>query len=69
MKSHSLDIAVVMSTAQHPGLTSTPLGPEELVIVMNRKHPLASQRTLEPADLSSLRFILYEKNTGNAEPD
>src|SRR5262249_40932475 len=63
MNSHNLDLAVVMSTGQHAGLTSTPLGREELVVVLNRKHPLASQPSLNPADLASLRFILYEKNT------
>ena len=41
----------------------SPLGREELVMVLNSKHPLARQRTLEPSDLASLRFILYEKNT------
>jgi LysR family transcriptional activator of glutamate synthase operon len=63
MKSHNLDLAVVMSTDKHPGLTSTPLGREELVIVLNRKHPLARQATLSASDLASLRFILYEKHT------
>src|SRR5262249_11029577 len=55
MKSHNLDLAIVMSTGEHPGLTSTPLGREELVVVLNRKHPLASQPRLNPADPASLR--------------
>jgi DNA-binding transcriptional LysR family regulator len=41
----------------------TLLGIEEMVVVVNRAHPLARKRTLEPADLASLRFILYGKNT------
>ena len=63
LRSQHLDLAVVMRTAPRPGLISTPLGREELVIVLNREHPLARRRTVEPADLGSLRFILYEKNT------
>jgi DNA-binding transcriptional LysR family regulator len=63
LRSDNLDLAIVMSTAAQPGLSVTPLGREELVIVLNSTHPLASQHTLEPSDLSSLRFILYEKNT------
>jgi LysR family transcriptional activator of glutamate synthase operon len=63
IRSHNLDLAVVMATSSYPGLTSTPLGREELVFVLNRRHPLAARRTLRPADLASLRFILYEKNT------
>jgi len=39
------------------------LGREEMVIVINRDHPFARRRTIEPSELSALRFILYEKNT------
>jgi len=63
MRSQHLDLAVVMSTAAHPGLKSRPLGREELVFVLNDKNPLAQRRRLEPADFASLRFILYGKNT------
>lgn len=64
VKSQNLDLAIVMSTPVPPqGMTVTPLGHEELVVVMNRQHPLARKSILEPGDLSSLRFILYEKNT------
>ncbi len=63
LKSQHLDLAIVISTAPLAGFRLTPLGREELVIVVNGKHPLARQRTAEPSDLASLRFILYKKNT------
>jgi len=63
LRSQNLDLAIVMSTAPQPGLNVTALGREELVIVLNAKHPLARHRTLAPPDLATLRFILYEKNT------
>jgi len=63
MRSQHIDLAIVMTTDPQLGLKSTALGLEELVIVLNGKHPLARRRTLEPADLASLRFILYEKKT------
>jgi LysR family transcriptional activator of glutamate synthase operon len=63
LRSQHLDLAIVMRTAPQPGLTTTPLGSEELVLVLNREHPLARQRTMDPSDLAALRFILYEKNT------
>jgi LysR family transcriptional activator of glutamate synthase operon len=63
LRSQHLDLAVVMRTALQPGLAVTELGHEEMVVVLNRDHPLAHQRTVEPADLASFRFILYEKNT------
>lgn len=63
LRAQHLDLAVIMSSGPHQGLTMTPLGREELVLVLNREHPLARGRTIEPQDLSSLRFILYKKNT------
>ncbi len=64
MQSENLDLAVVMQSDVPPkGLIITPLGSEELVVVLNHDHPLARKTALEPADLASLRFILYEKNT------
>jgi DNA-binding transcriptional LysR family regulator len=63
LRTQHLDLAIIMKTSPQPGLTVTPLGSEELVLVLNREHPLARQRTLDPSDLAGLRFILYEKNT------
>lgn len=63
LRSHQLDLAIVMSNVPQLGLTITPLGLEELVVVLNRAHPFARRRALEPADLSSLRFILYGKHS------
>jgi len=58
-----IDLAIIMAIAPPPGVTVKPLGKEEMVIVIHRDHPFARRRTLEPADLATLRFILYEKNT------
>ncbi len=63
LRAQNLDLAIVMPTAAQAGLSITPLGDEELVIVLNREHPLAARRLLEASDLESLRFILYGKNT------
>jgi DNA-binding transcriptional LysR family regulator len=63
LRRQHLDLAVVMRTPAQQGMALTPLGREEMIIVVNQDHPLARQRTVEPADLASLRFILYEKNT------
>jgi len=63
LRSQHLDLAVVMRTGPLPGLTVTPLGHEEMIVVVNREHPLARHKTVEPVDLASLRFILYGKHT------
>lgn len=58
-----LDLAVVMRAPTPNGMTVTGLGQEEMIIVVNREHPFSREKTVEPADLASLRFILYEKHT------
>lgn len=63
LKSQRLDLAIVLSTAPQPGFRMTPLGREEMVIVLNRKHPLARHRSVDSSELTALRFILYKKNT------
>jgi LysR family transcriptional activator of glutamate synthase operon len=63
LRAQRLDLAVVMSPAEQMGLRVTPLCREELVVVLNRKHPVARRAALAPADLAELRFILFEKHT------
>ncbi len=63
LRSQRVDLAIVMPTGPQPGVTVKPLGREELVIVVNRDHPFAKRRSIEPSELTTLRLILYEKNT------
>jgi DNA-binding transcriptional LysR family regulator len=58
-----IDLAIVMPTGPQPGLTVKPLVREEMVIVVHREHAFARRRTIEPAEISTLRFILYERGT------
>lgn len=63
IRSDQLDLAIVMSPAPEAGLAVTPLGQEELVVVLGKQHPLANKKLLKPEDLARLRFIMYEKHT------
>jgi LysR family cyn operon transcriptional activator len=64
MKAQTLDLAVVMQSASPPpGMVLTPLGSEEMVVVLNSGHALARKTRLDPVDLAGLQFILYEKNS------
>lgn len=59
----TLDLAIVMQTANTPQhVFITPLETEELVVILNAEHSLARKNSLDPADLESLPFILYEKH-------
>lgn len=61
--SHRLDLAVVMEPHAAPGLAITPLGSEELVVIVSRKDAMARRRSLTAADLAKMRFILFEKGS------
>ncbi len=63
LRAQRIDLAIVMPTGPQAGLTVRPLGREEMVIVVNRDHPFARRRAIEPSEVATLRFILYEKNT------
>jgi LysR family transcriptional activator of glutamate synthase operon len=60
-----LDLAITMEGVRKaPGnLTMTPLGAEELVVIINAEHPLAKRTTLDPIDLLALPLILFENHT------
>jgi DNA-binding transcriptional LysR family regulator len=63
LRSQRIDLAIVMRSGPQPGVSVKPLGSEELVVVVNRDHPLARRPSIEPAELATLRLILYEKHT------
>lgn len=63
VRSHALDVALVMSPVPTAGLTIAPLGREELVIVVQRDHPLCRRKSLDPAHLGDLRFIVYRQKS------
>jgi DNA-binding transcriptional LysR family regulator len=63
VKGHQVDLAIVMSPREEQGMRITPLGTEELVIVLNHNHAMARKTVLLPDDLRKLRFISYEKKT------
>lgn len=63
IRSHRLDLALVMETVTDGDLSFTPLCREELRIALPSRHPLASRKVLRVKDLEDLRFILYEQKT------
>jgi len=64
MKARTLDLSVVMYSRSVPvGVSNTPLGREEMVVVLNSGHRLAGKSKLTLRDLASLQFILSEKDS------
>lgn len=60
----AVDLAIVMDVRKVAGnLQITPLQSEELVVIIAAEHALARRTMLDPADLLTLPFILYEKHT------
>lgn len=61
---HDIDIAIVMPPSPALALVQTiPLMKEELVIVLDRMHPLAVKQQLAPRDLEALNFISHLRGT------
>lgn len=64
VSSQTVDLAIVMQISDNPtNLLITPLESEELVLILNAEHPMARKSTLDPGDLESLPFILYERHS------
>ncbi len=64
VSSQIVDLAIVMQVPDTPSnLMITPLQSEELVTILSAEHPLARKNCLDPGDLITLPFILYERHS------
>lgn len=63
VRAQRLDLGLVMLPVEELNLQTTPLCEEELKIAIPSRHPLTRKRSLSVADLTQLRFILYEQKT------
>ncbi len=54
------DLGMLTLPIDAPDLVSVPVIHEELLLVTEPKHPLASQRRIVPADLTRQPFVLFE---------
>jgi DNA-binding transcriptional LysR family regulator len=58
-----IDIGVVTLPADVRGLSVTPLYREEIVIAMQRGHPLSSRKSVRPEQLAGLPMIVFPKGS------
>jgi DNA-binding transcriptional LysR family regulator len=64
VSAQTIDLAIVMQIPDNPSnLTITPLESEELVVIVNAEHALARKSSLDPTDMATLPFILYERQS------
>jgi len=54
-----LDVAVMSSLPPNKNLRLSPLGEDEMVLVMSPRHPLAARRSIQPQDLSRETLLIY----------
>ncbi|HUM04313.1 MAG TPA: LysR substrate-binding domain-containing protein [Terriglobales bacterium] len=54
-----LDVAVMSSPPPNKNLHLSPLGEDELMLVMSPRHPLAARRTIKPQDLARETLLIY----------
>lgn len=58
-----LDIAIVEGEISHRAITTEPLGNTEIVLVVNRMHPLYEKETISVEDLRDMDFIVREEGS------
>ncbi|OBZ16349.1 transcriptional regulator [Bacillus sp. FJAT-27264] len=65
---HEIDIGILSTERfEQPGLLSTALCEDELVLVFSPEHPLASQSVLQPAEIASASFILHDMESSTRQ--
>jgi LysR family transcriptional regulator, low CO2-responsive transcriptional regulator len=58
------ELGITLSHSVPPNLKSEKFGVDELVLVVGKRHPLASQTAVEPAALSAEIFLVREPSSG-----
>ena len=48
---------------RHPQVEAIPLYEDELVLVVDPKHPFAGQREIQPDDLTAIQLILFDRTS------
>lgn len=64
---HKLDLAILEGESYRHSLTLEPLGTAEIVLVVNRMHPLYHQETVRLDDLKGQDFIVREEGSKTRE--
>jgi LysR family transcriptional regulator for metE and metH len=54
-----LDVAVMSSPPENKNLHLSPLGEDEMVLVMSPRHPLAGRRRIQPQNLAGETLLIY----------
>jgi LysR family transcriptional regulator, regulator for metE and metH len=57
--SGSIDLSIVSSRVRDRRVRATPLFDDELVLVVGARHPLATRRAVDVAELRNERFLMY----------
>lgn len=65
--SGQLDLGIIEGTSVNDKVNVRPFGRDQLVIIASPEHPLAKQKTIQVADLSSQTWTIREKGSGTRE--
>lgn len=63
LRSGIADLGLLTLPLEAPDLISVPVAKEELLLVMEPKHPLARQRKIYPSELEGQSFVLFERGS------
>jgi DNA-binding transcriptional LysR family regulator len=65
LRAGTADLGLLTLPVDAPDLVSVPVLQEELLLVMNARHPLAKRRQIAPADLTREAFVLFESGSNS----
>ena len=63
-----VDLAVIGSDRNLPGFTSVPFYHDELVLIVNRNHPLAARKYIPMEEIGGLKLVGYRQRLGDKAP-
>jgi DNA-binding transcriptional LysR family regulator len=64
---HTLDVGLIEAPSHHPQLTPQVCGEDELVAICAPNHPLASFKSVSPAQLAEMPYVSREDGSGTRE--
>ena len=67
LRANTIDVAVTLEPEREPDFTFAPLFTDELMFLMNPKHPWAEARRAVRADIAREQYILYFRNSRTFE--
>lgn len=62
LEARKIDLAIMEAGRVRPDWESVPIGQDEVVLCVPRRHPYSEKVSISPADLSGLRMVVHDQS-------